>query len=62
MAGLLGDRISRSEDERRHHGMDEGWHLPVSPEAVVYPHSTEEVAAIRANPPAGAESIKKGKP
>lgn len=44
--GVLGDRVSRSEDVRRHHGADEGWHLPVAPDAVVYPESTEEVAAI----------------
>ncbi len=46
VAGGLGDRISRSQDERRIHGTDEGWHQPVAPEAVIYPRSTEEVAAI----------------
>jgi D-lactate dehydrogenase (cytochrome) len=43
---VLGDRISRSEDVRRQHGTDEGWHLPVAPDAVVFPESTDEVAAI----------------
>jgi D-lactate dehydrogenase (cytochrome) len=46
VASLLGERISRSEDVRRQHGTDEGWHLPVAPDAVLFPESTEEVAAI----------------
>ncbi len=42
----LGTRMTRSEDVRRHHGTDEGWHLPVAPDAVLFPESTAEVAAI----------------
>lgn len=46
LLGLLGDRFSTSPDVRRHHGTDEGWNPPVPPDAVAFPASTEEVAAI----------------
>jgi len=43
---LLGERVTTSPDERRHHGTDEGWQDPAAPEAVAFPHSTEEVARL----------------
>jgi D-lactate dehydrogenase (cytochrome) len=42
----LSSRVSRSVDVRRVHGSDESWHTPVAPDAVLFPESTEEVAAI----------------
>ena len=46
LKALLGDRVSTSQAVRDHHGKDESWHHPVAPDIVVFPHSTEEVAAI----------------
>ena len=46
LRGLLGDRVTTSADERRHHGTDEGWQTPVAPEAVAFPSSTEEVSRV----------------
>ena len=46
LQALLGDRLTRSADERRHHGTDEGWNPPVAPEAVAFPSSTDEVARL----------------
>jgi D-lactate dehydrogenase (cytochrome) len=43
---LLGDRLSTSEVVCAHHGKDESYHTPHAPDAVAFPHSTEEVAAI----------------
>lgn len=43
---LLGDRVTTSADERRHHGTDEGWHPPLAPEAVAFPMSTDEVSRL----------------
>jgi D-lactate dehydrogenase (cytochrome) len=42
----LGERASRGESVRANHGRDESWHPPQLPDAVVFPHSTEEVSAI----------------
>ena len=46
LRALLGDRVTTSADERRHHGTDEGWQTPVAPEAVAFPSSTEEVSRV----------------
>lgn len=46
LQALLGDRASTSQSVRDHHGKDESWHRPEAPDIVVFPHSTEEVAAI----------------
>jgi D-lactate dehydrogenase (cytochrome) len=44
---LLGaDRVLTGDDVRAQHGEDESWHPPAAPDAVVYPRSTEEAAAI----------------
>lgn len=43
---LLGDRFSTSEAVRDHHSHGESWHPSAPPDAVAYPASTEEVAAI----------------
>ena len=43
---LLGDRLSTSAAVCAHHGKDESYHTPHSPDAVAFPHSTEEVATI----------------
>src|SRR6516165_7482153 len=43
---LLGDRLSTSTAVCDHHGKDESYHAPHSPDAVAFAHSTEEVAAI----------------
>jgi D-lactate dehydrogenase (cytochrome) len=46
LQALLGERVSTSGAMREHHGKDESSFAPVPPDAVVFPHSTEEVAAI----------------
>ncbi len=46
LQAILGDRVSRSQSVRDHHGKDESWHHPVAPDIVAFPHTTEEVAAI----------------
>jgi D-lactate dehydrogenase (cytochrome) len=43
---ILGDRVSTSESVREHHSHGESWHKPGLPDCVVFPTSTEEVAAI----------------
>jgi D-lactate dehydrogenase (cytochrome) len=44
---LLGaDRVLTGEDVRAQHGVDESFHPEAAPDAVVYPASTEEAAAI----------------
>ncbi|HUN51153.1 MAG TPA: FAD-linked oxidase C-terminal domain-containing protein [Candidatus Sulfotelmatobacter sp.] len=43
---LLGDRVSTAMAVREHHGTDTTWHTPHAPDAVAFPHSTEEVAEI----------------
>ena len=43
---LLGERFSTSEAVRDHHSHGESWHPSAPPDAVAYPASTEEVAAI----------------
>src|SRR5438045_6469044 len=43
---LLGDRVSTSAAGREHHGKDESYFPYALPDAVVFPHSTEEVRDI----------------
>ncbi len=43
---LLGDRLSTSDSVRDLHGRDESSFPPAPPDAVAFPRSTEEVAAI----------------
>lgn len=46
MRALLGDRLHLGEAMRRQHGSSEAHFDPVLPDAVAFPHSTEEVAAL----------------
>jgi D-lactate dehydrogenase (cytochrome) len=43
---LLGDRVSTASAVRDRHAKDESWHAPRPPDAVCFPESTDEVAAI----------------
>src|SRR6516162_11269591 len=43
---LLGERLSTSAAVCAHHGKDESYHTPHPPDAVAFPHSTDEVGAI----------------
>ena len=43
---VVGSRWSDAEADLDRHGQDESWHHPMPPDLVVYPHSTEEVAAV----------------
>ncbi len=43
---LLGDRLTTSAAICAQHGKDESYHAAHAPDAVVFPHSTEEVAGI----------------
>ena len=45
---LLGDRLATAQAARAHHGQDESHHAQSLPDAVAFPLSTEEVAAIAA--------------
>jgi D-lactate dehydrogenase (cytochrome) len=42
----FGDRFTLSRGVREHHGRDESYYPPTPPDAVVFPHSTDEVCAI----------------
>lgn len=46
LRGLLGDRVSTADAVREHHSHAESWHAPARPDAVVFPLSTAEVAAV----------------
>ena len=46
LRAILGDRVSTSDSVREHHSHGESWHAPGLPDVVVFPISTEEVAAI----------------
>ncbi|MCW5730487.1 MAG: FAD-binding protein [Alphaproteobacteria bacterium] len=46
LKALLGPRATTAQAVRDHHAKDESWHVPVAPDAVVFPHSTEEVAEV----------------
>ena len=43
---LLGERVTNSPASCMRHGQDESYHAPFPPDAVAYPTSTAEVAAI----------------
>ena len=45
LKALFGERCSQSGGVRDHHGKDESAHPAMPPQAVAFPHSTEEVAA-----------------
>ncbi|WP_110690871.1 FAD-binding oxidoreductase [Salinicola endophyticus] len=46
LAPRLGERITTARGVRDQHGHDESWHHPGAPDAVCFPHTTEEVAAV----------------
>ena len=46
LQALLGDRLSTSMGIREHHGKDESYFPMAAPDAVAFPHSTEEVRDI----------------
>jgi D-lactate dehydrogenase (cytochrome) len=46
LRALLGERVSTGESVRVQHGRDESAFAPMAPDAVVFPRSTEDVAAI----------------
>jgi D-lactate dehydrogenase (cytochrome) len=43
---IVGTRLSVAASVREHHSRGESWHPPAPPDAVVFPASTDEVAAI----------------
>jgi D-lactate dehydrogenase (cytochrome) len=46
LRALFGDRLSTADAVRDHHGRDESPYAPMPPDAVVFAHSTEEVAEL----------------
>jgi D-lactate dehydrogenase (cytochrome) len=42
----LGERVTTARAIRERHGQDESYHPPHPPDAVVFPHSTEEVVEV----------------
>jgi len=46
LQALLGDRVTTSAAVREHHGKDESYFPYAPPDAVVFPHSTEEVRDV----------------
>ena len=46
LKALLGDRVATSAAVREHHGKDESYFPYAPPDAVVFPHSTEEVRDV----------------
>ena len=46
LRGIVGDRVSTAAAVLEQHGHDESYHFTHSPDAVVFPQSTEEVSAI----------------
>src|SRR5919106_6512416 len=46
LKALLGERVSVSPAVREHHGKDESYFPYALPDAVVFPHSTEEVRDV----------------
>lgn len=43
---VVGGRLSRSESVLLQHGSDQSYHTPGLPDAVVFPHSTEEASEV----------------
>jgi D-lactate dehydrogenase (cytochrome) len=46
LRALVGERLTTSTTVREHHSHGESWHDPAPPDAVVFPETTAEVAAI----------------
>jgi D-lactate dehydrogenase (cytochrome) len=46
LKALLGDRVSSAPAVREHHSHGESWHRPAAPDLVVFPTTTDEVAAV----------------
>ncbi len=46
LSDQFGERVTTARAIRDRHGQDESYHPPHPPDAVVFPHSTEEVVAI----------------
>ncbi len=46
LQALLGDRVTTSSGIREHHGKDESYFPYAVPDAVVFPHTTEEVRDV----------------
>ncbi len=46
LATLLGDRLARTKAELAQHGQSESHFAPVPPDAVAYPETTDDVAAL----------------
>jgi D-lactate dehydrogenase (cytochrome) len=46
LQALLGDRFTVNPTQLEHHSRGESWHAPGLPDAVVFPLSTDDVAAI----------------
>ena len=46
LTALLGERVSTARAIRERHGTDESYHQPFPPDVVVFPGSTDEVAAV----------------
>jgi len=46
LEATLGDRVTTAAAVREQHGRGESFHAPAAPDAVVFPRSTKEVAAI----------------
>ena len=46
LRNLLGERVTTSRGVREHHGRDESSYPAAPPDAVVFPHSTEEVRDV----------------
>ena len=46
LQALLGERVTTSTGIREHHGKDESYFPYAAPDAVVFPHSTEEVRDV----------------
>ncbi len=42
----FGERLSTAAAVREQHGKDESYHTPAPPDAVVFAHTTEEVAEV----------------
>jgi D-lactate dehydrogenase (cytochrome) len=42
----FGDRLTTNADIRERHGTDESYHAPKAPDAVAFPHTTDEVVEI----------------
>jgi D-lactate dehydrogenase (cytochrome) len=46
LSALLGDRVTTARGVRDHHGRDESYYPYAAPDAVVFPHTTEEVRDV----------------